>query len=312
MTATKYSLDGAQVSPDAALWCNSPHLPKMPALQQITAACDPLKAIHPIPQDPTNEISELIELSQIRDDPTKISSITLGRERLPISSFLQIRPQPVGAHYNLDTANTAPVIQNGAELSRWFESETPGLGHRLALNFLLPKTNLTPPQQARIWAALDLCTYAAILAAWHYKWTDPQTANRPRPVEVKNDLDILFNFEIGANGHGKGMQRVSPQPSPGTPRHPSYPSGHSTVGGAASELLSYFFPDQREDFDRLADNAGMARLWAGIHYRSDHTFGMAVGRAVAKLITSELAQDGANPNPGSDGANIFGDRPSLY
>ena len=47
--------------------------------------------------------------------------------------------------------------------------------------------------------------------------------------------------------------------SPGTPRHPAYPSGHSTYSGAASEILSFFFPDYRADLDRLADNIGIAR-----------------------------------------------------
>jgi hypothetical protein len=81
-----------------------------------------------------------------------------------------------------------------------------------------------------------------------------------------------------------------PNPSPGTPRHPAYPSGHSTYAGAASELLSWFFPDYREEFNRLADNAGMARMWAGIHYRSDHIQGRRLGRTVACLVIRQLEQ----------------------
>lgn len=33
--------------------------------------------------------------------------------------------------------------------------------------------------------------------------------------------------------------------SPGTPRHPSYPSGHSTYSAAASAILRYFFLTKR-------------------------------------------------------------------
>ena len=77
-------------------------------------------------------------------------------------------------------------------------------------------------------------------------------------------------------------------PSPGTPRHPAYPSGHSTYGAAASELLAWFFPDYREELNRLADNTGMGRLWAGIHYRSDHIQGRRLGRTVACMVIAQL------------------------
>jgi membrane-associated phospholipid phosphatase len=77
-------------------------------------------------------------------------------------------------------------------------------------------------------------------------------------------------------------------PTPGTPRHPAYPSGHSTYSAAAAFTLIAFFPQYAEDLLRLADNTGVARLWAGVHWRSDHTFGQLVGRAVAKLIINQL------------------------
>ena len=77
-------------------------------------------------------------------------------------------------------------------------------------------------------------------------------------------------------------------PTPGTPRHPAYPSGHSTYSAAVAFTLIAFFPQYAEDLLRLADNTGVARLWAGVHWRSDHTFGQLVGRAVAELIINQL------------------------
>jgi hypothetical protein len=77
-------------------------------------------------------------------------------------------------------------------------------------------------------------------------------------------------------------------PTPGTPRHPAYPSGHSTYSAAAAFTLIAFFPQYAEDLLRLADNTGVARLWAGVHWRTDHIFGQLVGRAVAELIVEQL------------------------
>jgi len=205
-----------------------------------------------------------------------------------------------------------PVIRTGRELARWFESETPGHGHRHALNLLLRDANWSPPRQAWVWAALDITIYSALLAAWYYKWSagidekkcsqSPHGARasvsyRPRPFELDSRVGVLFNHEISRYGDGDGRRRLTPSPSPGTPRHPSYPSGHSTYAGAASELLSWFFPDYREQFNRLADNVGMGRLWAGIHCRSDHLQGMKLGRCVACMVIEDLKKSNIARDP---------------
>ena len=147
--------------------------------------------------------------------------------------------------------------------------------------------------------ALDVTIYSALIAAWHYKWASdrPCTVYRPRPWEVDSSLSILFDKCVKKTGCDDDGTRTMPMPSPGTPRHPSYPSGHSTVGGAGSEILEYFFPGEKTELDKLADNAGMARLWAGIHYRSDHEQGLKLGRSVARLVISQLESDGV-PLPG--------------
>jgi hypothetical protein len=177
-------------------------------------------------------------------------------------------------------------------LARWFESETPGLADRQALNYLLPQSGWSPPRQARVWCALDCAIYGAFLGAWYYKWRDARTQCRPRPWQVDPRVSVLYNFKANAAASGDGALVKEPSPSPGTPRHPAFPAGHSTVAGAGLGILSYFFPDLVSDFEDLADNAGMARLWAGIHYRSDHTFGLELGKTVASLIVNRLKQDG--------------------
>lgn len=303
--ATEYALPGPQVEPDASLWTQpGRYLPRVvqiePELTNFTD--DPTNAAYfPAYPDAVStqaEIDELIELSHLRDDPAALHNNEAGRPRRKISRFLQLRPQPFGAAYNSEYGEHEPVIKTGRELARWFEAETPGLGHRHALNFLLPLTGWSPPRQARVWAALDLTIYSAILAAWHYKWHTSRSdvRYRPRPYEVDQRIGVLYNWNMNVAGMRDTTPHSLPNPSPGTPRHPAYPSGHSTVGGAASEMLCYFFPDLRADFDDLADNAGMARLWAGIHYRSDHEQGIKLGRTVAQMIIAQLGADGV-PEP---------------
>jgi hypothetical protein len=310
-TSTAYNLPGPQVEPNASFWgtgaCPPPCVIHIPELIKVT---DDEKNPCYFPPYPNNtvtekEIEELFELASIRDDPEALVGGEGELRRRAISPFLQLRPQPLGAVYNRIRDPSLPVIQTGRELARWFEGETPGLGHRHALNSLMPTSGWSPPQQARVWMALDVAIYSALLAAWYYKWYSSSNPGhertmvsfRPRPIEFDPRISVLFNFEVNSTGSGDGARRLHPEPSPGTPRHPSYPSGHSTVGGAASEILSYFFPDYYEEFTQLADNAGMARLWAGIHYRSDHIQGMKLGRCVAQLIIRHLEEGCVPPYP---------------
>jgi len=68
-----------------------------------------------------------------------------------------------------------------------------------------------------------------------------------------------------------------------TPPFPSYPSGHSTTSGAASTVLSAFFPAQDDKLAAMAEEAAISRLYAGIHYRSDNEVGLALGRRVGQV-----------------------------
>lgn len=191
-----------------------------------------------------------------------------------------------------------PVVATGRELARYFENETPGITHRLALNHLLSQTDWSPPRQAFVWAALDAAIASALLTAWYYKWAAdvglpgvPSRSGvsfRPRPYEMDHRVSVLFNRRVNDSASGDDGRAPGPMPSPGTPRHPSYPSGHSTYAGAASEMLSFFFPDYTEEFDRLANNIGMARLWGGIHWRSDCEEGIKLGRCVARIIIEKI------------------------
>ncbi len=145
--------------------------------------------------------------------------------------------------------------------------------------------------------ALDVAIYSALLAAWHYKWASdrPRVAYRIRPCDADPSLSVLFDREVSTDGSGDGAPRSFPTPSPGTPRHPSYPAGHSALGGAASEILGYFFPHEAVELEKLAGNMGIARLWAAVHYRSDHEQGIKLGQSVARLVISQLESDGVPP-----------------
>jgi len=73
-------------------------------------------------------------------------------------------------------------------------------------------------------------------------------------------------------------------PAIGLPNHPSYPSAHSCFSGAAAEMLSEFFPAKADSLDAMVNQAGLARIYAGIHYRFDVDAGQQLGRQVARFV----------------------------
>lgn len=88
-----------------------------------------------------------------------------------------------------------------------------------------------------------------------------------------------------------------------TPPFPEYPSGHSTQSGAAAAVLSQVFgenfafedathkkdglaPRQFPSFWAAAEEAGMSRLYGGIHFRAAIIQGLDQGRCVAAFTTA--------------------------
>ena len=120
---------------------------------------------------------------------------------------------------------------------------------------------------ARAFALLNMAMHDAAVVCWSVKF---QYFN-PRP----HQLDPTIRTVIGL------------------PNFPAYPSGHSTFSAAAALVLSELFPARAADFAAMADEAGISRLYGGIHYRSDIERGREHGERVAGFALRVGRQDGA-------------------
>lgn len=76
------------------------------------------------------------------------------------------------------------------------------------------------------------------------------------------------------------------------PNHPSYPSGHSCSSAAAATVLSHLFPDRAAEVGGWLTEAGLSRMYAGIHYRFDIVAGANLGRSVGLWAIARDAQLG--------------------
>jgi membrane-associated phospholipid phosphatase len=68
----------------------------------------------------------------------------------------------------------------------------------------------------------------------------------------------------------------------GLPNHPSYPSGHSCVSSSGAAVIASFFPQHTATMDAQVEEAGLSRIYGGIHYRFDIEAGRTLGLNVAR------------------------------
>ncbi len=80
------------------------------------------------------------------------------------------------------------------------------------------------------------------------------------------------------------------------PSFPSYPSNHAALSAVAATVLGAYFPTQRQALQSAATEAGVSRIYGGIHYRFDSDAGLAMGRAIGQYVL-QRAPVGLTPVP---------------
>jgi membrane-associated phospholipid phosphatase len=127
--------------------------------------------------------------------------------------------------------------------------------------------NDNAPRAARAYALTSIASYDAYVACWDSKYF----YLAERPVQVDPEFKPLF----------------------GTPNHPSYPSGHSSLSNAIGGVMNYLFPEDSAVVNALVHEAGEARIWGGIHFRSDIIGGEQLGGDVGNAVVTYAKADGS-------------------
>ncbi|MEO6526719.1 MAG: phosphatase PAP2 family protein [Gemmatimonadaceae bacterium] len=143
----------------------------------------------------------------------------------------------------------------------------PGHWNAIASSYIRD-ARMTEVRAARAYALLNMGLHDASVGCWDTKMKN----FNPRPVQ----LDPTIKTTIGL------------------PNFPAYPSGHSTYSAAAATTLSYLFPQAAAQFVAAAEEAGISRLYGGIHYRSDIVQGGAHGQRIGAWVVNGAKVDGAN------------------
>jgi hypothetical protein len=176
---------------------------------------------------------------------------------------------------------------------------------------LAGRFGLDRADEARLYAQVDLAGADAPTACWdskyHYMFWRPRAAVREADTDdnpatlADPDWEPLF---------APATDTVPPLV---TPPFPAYPSGHSCLSGAVLNTMADFFgtdkipegfdivsgrrlngePIPARHFDRFSvvlKEIVDARVWGGIHFRTDDTRGAVIGKKVAHWLRKHYFQ----------------------
>lgn len=142
----------------------------------------------------------------------------------------------------------------------------PGHWNAIAADDFISK-NFSEVRWARNLALLNMSLMDAVIVCWDTKYY----YFNPRPSQLNPAIKTLT----------------------GCPNFPSYISGHSTFSGAAAAILGHIIPDRALAYDAMAEEASLSRLYGGIHYKSDCTTGLTVGKNIGNYAIQKAMKDGA-------------------
>jgi membrane-associated phospholipid phosphatase len=192
---------------------------------------------------------------------------------------------------SLGSADSTTRTEEQTQIARFWNDGlgtafAPGYWNRIAQDVATGQ-GLSLVSEAHLFALLNIATADALISCWDAKYA----YSFWRPVTAIRAADT--------DGNPDTEPDTSWSPLLVTPNFPSYTSAHSTVSGAAAEVLTALFGDQYQftvsavsvpytrsfdSFEAAAAEAGRSRIYGGIHYTFDNLNGLAVGGEVADYV----------------------------
>ena len=180
-----------------------------------------------------------------------------------------------------------------SELSLFWASNTVLTWNRIASQISVSRS-LSMTENAHLFALLNVTMADAGIACWdakyRYVFWRPITAIRAGDTDGNASTDPDSGW----------IPWLDALPS-GTPAHPEYPSGHSTVSGSAAYILAAMFGDNTaftvtseirpgtrsfSSFSAAVDEIADARVFGGIHFRVSCVRGNMLGQSVAAYVSA--------------------------
>jgi PAP2 superfamily protein len=183
------------------------------------------------------------------------------------------------------TSTTRTADQTDAAI--WWQDHGTALWNRILRNLIVGQ-GLGIVDAARLLAMTNLAGADALISCWNdkYFW------NFWRPITAIREADT--------DGNPATIADPTWAPLIATPPFPAHPSGHSCVSSAIVNTLQAFFGTDKVAFSAFSNNSHStrsfthfsgalkevlaARIWGGIHFRTDDVQGSVIGVKVAHYL----------------------------
>ena len=158
----------------------------------------------------------------------------------------------------------------------------------------------TLEQNARLFALLNIAVADAAICSWDAKYA----YNFWRPITAIRMADTDGNNDTEADSAWTPLLV--------TPNFPEYTSGHSTFSSAGAAILGGFFGSDAVAFTTLSDDlpgvsrsfnsfsaaameAGLSRIYGGIHFMSGNLDGLNAGHQVGQFVLQNFLRPKHEP-----------------
>jgi hypothetical protein len=185
--------------------------------------------------------------------------------------------------------NSTDRPQDRANVALYFAASSPTQVFNQAVQQVAQQQGRSLSENARALAVVNIAMNDSLVASffnkYHYNFWRPETA-------------------IHA-GDTDGNRKTDPDPSfvpfVTTPCFPSYPSNHGSAANGAAEILQRIYGEgghsitlsnpavpnivlQYTTFKQITDDISDARVYGGIHFRTDQDAGARLGKAIGKAV----------------------------
>ena len=185
--------------------------------------------------------------------------------------------------------NSAARPQDRSNVALFFAAASPTQAFNQAAQQVAQEKGGSLTENARALALMNMAINDSLVASffnkYHYNFWRPETAIH------------------AADTDGNPKTDADPDWAPfiTTPCFPSYPSNHGSAGNAAAEVLRRIYGEaahsitlrnsavptitlQYTSFRQITDDISDARVYGGIHFRTDQEAGADLGRAVGTTV----------------------------
>ena len=218
---------------------------------------------------------------------------------IPSASDFLLRPPPAltsneyAKAYNevmtVGSINSTERPQDRANVALFFAASSPTQALNQAAVQVAQQQGVSLSENARNLALINMAMNDSLVASffnkYHYNFWRPETAIHAGDTDRNPKTEADPNYV----------------PFITTPCFPSYPSNHGSAGNAAAEVLRRLYGEaghsitltnpavptitlQYTSFKQITDDISDARVYGGIHFRTDQGAGADLGRAVGTAV----------------------------